>query len=306
MTHLWAAKAFNELVIGSGTLKGEILYVFNGAGLELLHHVKRLSFTTLVEQTSAPRFVRERLLEVERWDFPHWEQADLYSVAVQEFAERETKEWALADKVICPSKFVRDTIVQSGGPADRCFVVPYGVDLPRIQKRDRRVSRPLRVLTVGTVELLKGSPYVVQAAKCLQGTAHIRMVGGFAANPQVLPEIQKWVDYRGLVPRNEIAEHYRWADVFLLPSICEGSATVTYEALSYGLPVICTSNTGSLVRHGENGFIVAMRSSQAIVDAIERLASSGGLVERLSETAWETRNAVSLGAYEDRLVDVLS
>jgi glycosyltransferase involved in cell wall biosynthesis len=61
-----------------------------------------------------------------------------------------------------------------------------------------------------------------------------------------------------------MADLYAWADVFLLPSICEGSAMVTYEALSWGLPVITTHNAGSIVRDTVDGWLVPIRDSEAI------------------------------------------
>src|SRR5208283_380502 len=109
---------------------------------------------------------------------------------------------------------------------------------------------PLRVLTVGTVGLRKGSPYVLEAAKQLTGKAVFRMVGGIGVTREAETQLREHLELTGAVSRNEIAKHFEWADVFLLPSICEGSATVTYEALAHGLPVICTPNTGSVVRDG--------------------------------------------------------
>ena len=66
-------------------------------------------------------------------------------------------------------------------------------------------------------------------------------------------------------------ELYAWANVFVLPSICEGSAMVTYEALSWGLPIITTYNTGSIVRDNIDGFIVPIRDSQAIANKLMHL-----------------------------------
>ena len=72
-----------------------------------------------------------------------------------------------------------------------------------------------------------------------------------------------------------MADLYAWADVFLLPFICEGSAMVTYEALSWGLPVITTHNAGSIVRDTVDGWLVPYRDSEAI--AIENCESLSAL-----------------------------
>src|SRR5207253_1873937 len=107
------------------------------------------------------------------------------------------------------------------------------------------------------------------------------------------------------VPRNEIHKHYEWADVFLLPSICEGSATVTYEALAAGLPVICTPNTGSVVTDGVDGFIVPAGDPHAIVERLE-LVSGPGMLETMSAAAIEKARDFTLNAYKRRALAVLA
>jgi glycosyltransferase involved in cell wall biosynthesis len=74
------------------------------------------------------------------------------------------------------------------------------------------------------------------------------------------------------VTRQEVRRHYQWADVFVFPSLCEGSAMVTYEALAAGLPVITTPNAGSVVRDGVDGFIVPIRDAEAIAAKLDLLA----------------------------------
>jgi len=68
------------------------------------------------------------------------------------------------------------------------------------------------------------------------------------------------------LPHPLILEQMRQHDVLVLPSLFEGYALVINEALSQGLPVIATANSGATeaVRDGVEGFIVPIRSSQAI------------------------------------------
>jgi glycosyltransferase involved in cell wall biosynthesis len=73
---------------------------------------------------------------------------------------------------------------------------------------------------------------------------------------------------------------FQWADVFVLPSIVEGSATVTYEALMSGVPVICTPNTGSIVEDGVNGVIIPTRSANALTEAIQRYMENSFLLRK--------------------------
>ena len=109
------------------------------------------------------------------------------------------------------------------------------------------------------------------------------------------------VELVGPIPRAEILTQYAWADLFLLPSICEGSATVVYEAMAAGLPVICTPNTGSVVRNGCEGFIIPIRNSDAIADVIDRLSTDRELLFSLQKSARRRAQDYSLHAYKVRL-----
>ena len=102
-----------------------------------------------------------------------------------------------------------------------------------------------------------------------------------------------------------MVEQYRWADIFLLPSICEGSATASYEALASGLPIIVTPNTGSIIEAGEQGFIVPIRSAAAIVERIETLLRQPELRQIMSSKARTLARQNTLEAYAARLISAL-
>ena len=91
-------------------------------------------------------------------------------------------------------------------------------------------------------------------------------------------------------------------DVFLLPSVSEGSAGVCYEALAAGLPVITTPNAGSVVRDGIDGFIVPIRSPEAIIEKLDRLASDPDLLAFMSKNARERSADYTLERYGERLL----
>jgi glycosyltransferase involved in cell wall biosynthesis len=262
---------------------------------------------TIIEQTIAPRAIEDQILSEEHRRFPNWEQPAGGARAVQEMIAREEREWALADLIICASPFVRDGIKQRGGPAERCAVVPYGVDIMRSEPAAPPPGRrPLRVLTVGHVGLRKGAPYVLAVARALKGVADFRWVGPIQVSPGAAAEMSAHVEMVGAIPRGDVARHYEWADVFFLPSVCEGSATVTYEALSWGRPVVTTPGAGSPVRDGVDGYIVADRDSAAMADCITRLGSDPNLLGQLSQQARDGARALSLAAYKSRLLPLLA
>jgi glycosyltransferase involved in cell wall biosynthesis len=96
-------------------------------------------------------------------------------------------------------------------------VVPYGVDAGAGVPAREDHAGPLRVLTAGIVGLRKGSPYVQAAAQAMKGVARFRMVGPAPLKAQALEPLRRDVELVGAVPRPDMAAHYAWADVFLLP-----------------------------------------------------------------------------------------
>jgi glycosyltransferase involved in cell wall biosynthesis len=302
---LWAGRTFCQQIVSRGIGNAAVIYTFNNAGLELMQHARERGRLTVMEQTIAPKAVERKWLHREQEIFPDWEAPPTDDPHLAPFIAREAAEWDLADIIVCGSEFVRQGIAQSGGPVERCRVVSYGVDsFSWLTLRPPRHG-PLRVLTVGAVGLRKGSPYVLDAARQLRHHATFRMVGPIEVQLGAETQLRREIDLTGPVPRSEMRAYFQWADVFLLPSLCEGSATVVYEALASGLPVIATPNTGTIVRNGIEGFIVPPRDSDAIVHALLQLARDRSLLQEMSRKARGRSIEYDLGAYRKNLLAAL-
>jgi glycosyltransferase involved in cell wall biosynthesis len=286
-------------VLRQGFRGADALFTYTSAGLELMTAARVAGMRTVMEQIIAPRPVELNIMRAEEDAFPDWQAREDQDDLLQIYHDRERAEWAAADVIICGSEFVRDGIAACGGPVDRCVILPYGVELS-LPYRDR-ISRPgpLRVLTVGA-GLRKGTPYILEAARRLANVAEFRLIGALGSK-EALAKVSEHIEFLGMVPRSEMLQHFEWADVFLLPSLCEGSPLAVYEALNCGLPVICTPNTGSVVRDDRDGFIVPIRDADAIVDRLERLAASPELRREMSRSAYEQGRSFGPDIYKERI-----
>lgn len=300
--------AFGTAVVRGGFGNADAVYGFNGAAVEIFEAARSQGRLRVLDQTIAPLRSMAALLEEERQRWPDWdlESADP-SESVKRMIDREQAEWEQADRILCGSEFVADALSDEGVPADRIQVIRWGNQLATGEvTRDPWEGRALRVLVAGTVELRKGVPYVVEAAKLLPNERfEFRSVGSVRLSRTALAQVQEFVDVKGAVTRVEMPSHYAWADVLLHPSLAEGSANVCHEAMASGLPVITTPNAGSAVVDGESGFIVPIRCAESIASRLAVLADDADLWQRMSEQAREASVKVSPATYQRHLSSVL-
>ncbi|MDP2895533.1 MAG: glycosyltransferase family 4 protein [bacterium] len=303
-TYLWAGERFGRLVAQRGFHGASTVYGVHGGAREIFRAAKGRRLRTVLDQTSCPQLWC-RLEKEERRRWPAWVMDGSDDGYAESAADWENAELSLSDVVICPSDFVRRYVVSLGVPQEKTRMVPYGLTVGRFAwgREPYHGDRPLRVLFIGKVSLMKGVPYLFEALRLLNSNSvEARFVGPIGISEKALFPYRRYCQIVGPVPRSEILRHYAWADVFVLPSLCEGSALVTYEALAAGLPVICTPNTGSVVRHGSDGFIVPVRDAGALARKVGCLAHDHGLLSEMSQQAREQAQSFSLQKYGSRLI----
>lgn len=304
--YLWAGTTFCEWVKRQGFGNANAVYAFSWGALELLAEAKARGLRTVLDQFITPELLMNTLFTDEHSRWPDWEDRPEQNPLSAALHERNLQEWKNADTILCCSDFVRDGVIECGGPPQRTFTMPSGFDPEWTAEPRKPHDGPMRVLFVGQVGLRKGAPYILEAARRMKGRAVFRMVGALPANEAVARSLKEHVEAVGKVPRSQVRNHYQWADVFLLPSLCEGSPAAGYEALAAALPMICTPNTGSVVREGVDGYIVPIRDADAIVGRLERLAADPGLRAEMSRNALERSREYTIAKSIDRLIDAIN
>ncbi|MDI7276287.1 MAG: glycosyltransferase [Anaerolineae bacterium] len=171
--------------------------------------------------------------------------------------------------------------------ADKCRVVPYGLQVERYLTADprrvaglrRQLGRPL-ILFVGRLRYYKGLQYLLQALASLP-EAHLAVVGTGPMERRwralaVELRLGERVCFCGEVADDDLPAYYHAADLFVLPS-CERSEAfglVQVEAMAAGLPVVCTelgTGTSFVNLHGETGLVVPPRDPGALAEACAAL-----------------------------------
>lgn len=264
--------------------------------------------TKIMEEVNA-HAIYVKLLKEERIKWGGWEIYDdeKNDKLWDEILERERSSYEMADCIVAPSEWVRSYIASLGINAEKIRMIPYWCN-PRPSCVPKRFNgkRKLRILCLGRVALIKGVQYLFEAARFLKEEIDLKVVGQNFLAEQKVSELRKEFNILPHMPLSEIQGLYDWADIFVLPTLCEGSALVVYEALSQGVPVVTTPNCGSIVADNAEGFIVPPGSSEMLQKSIASFIENPSLVEKYSENALLKARTNTIEDYCSRVVQMFS
>jgi D-inositol-3-phosphate glycosyltransferase len=208
-------------------------------------------------------------------------------------------------------------------------VVPPGVDLTLFSPGDRQAARvevglPLEakvLLFVGRIQPLKAPEVLVQAAAELlarhpqwRGELVVTVLGGPSGtgteHPEALQElaadlgITSHVRFAPPVPREELAQWYRAADLVAVPSHSESFGLVAVEAQACGTPVVAADVGGLPTAVGEAGVLVEGHDPSLWADSLEKLLLDPQRREDLSRKAVEHAALFGWDRTTERLFEV--
>jgi glycosyltransferase involved in cell wall biosynthesis len=201
--------------------------------------------------------------------------------------ERRLRELELADRILVPSEHIARTLVRQGTPGDRVRVIPYAADCRRFRPiAGKSPGATCTFLFAGGISQRKGIRYLLEAWRKIRRPGWgLQLLG---ALPRELGPIRPYLDEvepLGRVAHSEMPARLAAADVFVFPSLFEGSAVVTYEALASGLPSVVTPQAGSVVRDGIEGFLVPPADVEALADRLERMGNDPSLRHEMAAAA---------------------
>jgi glycosyltransferase involved in cell wall biosynthesis len=204
-------------------------------------------------------------------------------------ARRRRTEEALraADGVIAVSQDLADTVVRMGVDPDRVLLVYDGIDPDLFHPGSKAAARirlgldrdARRLLFVGNFYPVKGADVLLHACHRLRqrGLAfEVDLIGQGPQGDALQALVRRLgldgtVGFRGSMPQAELADWYRSADVFVLPSHSEGVPNVLLEAMACHTPYVATDVGGIPEIHvPEVGRLVPANDPAALADAIVR------------------------------------
>ncbi|KGK91278.1 hypothetical protein DP73_04780 [Desulfosporosinus sp. HMP52] len=169
-----------------------------------------------------------------------------------------------------------------------CYIPGIGVNTQKFSSKnaDRGKTRAMLEIAEETVVLLsvgelnknKNHETVIRAVAKINDPRVIYLICGRGKLQAYLKNlvrslgVEKKVRFLGF--RNDVAEIYSASDIFVFPSYHEGLPVSVMEAMSAGLPVICSNIRGNtdLIENGQGGFLLNPKDVNGFAKFIKKVA----------------------------------
>lgn len=193
--------------------------------------------------------------------------------------------YRMADAVV-PNSDSQGEFIRKNFPflSEKVHPIINFVDVNRFTPAETPVRNgTLRIVTVARYTQQKNVLKYLDAIRLIKESGlnvHFDWYGDKKYNAAYYAEVEKEykllniADYLTLHdPSRKIEEEYRRADIFCLPSLYEGYPNVVVEAMSCGLPILCSNvyENPYIVEKGVNGFLFDPDDVEDIVSAIKKM-----------------------------------
>jgi hypothetical protein len=286
---------------------GPVSYLgYCGGSLEAMTAAKKSGGQAVVVQFDGG-WLSDELYRREFAQFPEWAAAAYRRPDA--WRRRVLQEWAVADKVIVNSSWVKQFVESEGVPAHKVHILPLAFEhSPAGQDEVRRPDDSFRFLWVGGVSIGKGFHHAATAFKRLldQGVkCELRVIGAVSIPPAKREALRGYLTLEGPKPKAEVMAAYRSSDVFLFPTVADGFGLTQLEALSQGLPVIASTRCGEVVQNGISGWCLDPLNTDSLTAAMLTAATHRPLVEAMRPACHQRAREFSLANFTKQLATIL-
>ena len=288
-------------------LSARIIHAYEDGAFSTFIKAKEFGIQCSYELPIAHWATVRRLLAEEAERYPNWEPTLESTREPEEKLCRKEKELRLADRITCPSQFVLDSIPLEIRQKTPCQISAFGsppcepIDFER-----SKTNNYLKLLFAGSMSQRKGLADLFEAMKLLKGEPISLSILGQPSMPMEFYRKQ-FSEFEYFPPRSnpKVREIMKTQDALVLPSIVEGRALVQQEALSCGLPIIVTPNSGGedLVMEGTTGHLVPIRSPEKIAEAIHAMIENKIHKEEIRKLCQIKARQYSWVNYAQRIID---
>lgn len=296
----------------------DALFVAHDAAVALLSWPPETTAVYAYEDGALRTFAKARRLGLERiWDLPlpHYRTIEsLWQTEAERWPEalehglpsepdwkrrRKDRELGLATRIVVASAFTRRSLEgrSVGAPI---AVIPYGFPVDLFAARSARPAGRFTVLSVGTHDLRKGTPYLLEAwRRAAVPNAELHLIGPLKLAKSFVDRYAGLFRHSAHVPKSALGAHYAAADLLAFPTLGDGFGLVMQEAMCCGTPVVTTPCGGGpeCITDGADGWLIPAGNIDALVERLRDVAANRdrafavGAAARARAERWTWRDA---------------
>ena len=288
-------------------------------GYRILEEANRLGIPAILNYPIAHHSWASKILSEEKRINPQWSTNLGRSFFVKKIEEVYLREIYYASKILVGSNFVARTFIESGIEPSRILVSNYGSDFfahsgkenfDLARRSPRKSDHPLNVAFLGQVVQRKGIGYLAEAFDMATLPENSKLwIMGPVASRKLKRKLSKFknIVLTGKISKKEVRERLEECDLYILPSLVEGFALSAIEAMSLGVPVVVSQNTGvaDIVENYVDGFVVEARSLSDLVQILEYSAQHPEILRQIGISGYEKSLRYDWESYKNRTLNII-
>ena len=281
------------------------VYAYEDGALESFRAARDRNFQCIYDLPIGYWRVGQRIFTEEAEREPEWASTLTGTLDSAAKLARKDDELTSATRVIVASTFTKQTLSESPCTA-KVDIVPYGAPAA-VSHEISKSSGRLKVLFAGSLGQRKGLSYLLKAIEPLKGAVELTLLGRkVAAGCAPLDSAVRTHRWLPSLSHGAVLREMRDHDVLVLPSLFEGFGLVILEAMAQGTPVIATEHTAGpdVIENGTDGFIVPVRSAEAIAEKLDLLVRDGERLMTMKVAAQRKAQSFRWESYREGLVRV--
>ena len=197
------------------------------------------------------------------------------------------------DKIIAPSRFLKDMYLKNAMGTATLKYLPFGLDTSHLNGHRKTSSDPLRIAFIGTLSVHKGCHVLVESFRmlkspdlCLNIYGNTEQFKDYTRRLKELIGDDERIKLKGTFPPEDLGKVFAEIDILVVPSLWyENTPLIVYSALATKTPVIATNLGGlkELIEPGVNGFLFEAGDKEGLKGCLEKIIHSPNLLKKLRE-----------------------
>jgi len=299
-------------VIKKNYLNISAIYAYEMGAYNTFKEAKKYDIKCIYELPTP--YWREREKKISQ-ELKSYKNTDLRKITLfykkkkTKFFKKLDSEIQNADIIIVPSNYVKKTILKSKFNYKKILVAPYGFPKPISKKKWFNRNNKIEILFVGSLVPNKGILCLLKTIKVLskinQDKFNLTIVGSGPLENLLKQKLPNST-FKKYLSHNQLLKEMEKKDIFLFPTLYEGLSLSLSEAMSRGMVVISTANSGLLeFGNKSNSILVKVNDHNQIAKKISFLINNPQKVKYLGMNAIETSKKYNWQDFSKKVIDLI-